>query len=127
MELPEDIRLIISAFARPYFKEFREYNRALRVHRLTSWPSLKAALMTNAEEVKAALLHYQLKELSFKCMKHIYLETWHSDDTAETQYLDKQEFKIATVCLYLAAKYEDPKYPYFDSYRRLILEKVALH
>lgn len=42
-------------------------------------------------------------------------------------YIDKNEFKIAVVCLYLSAKYEDPKYPYFDSYRRLILDKVAAH
>jgi hypothetical protein len=54
MEFPEDIRRIISEFSRPYFKE---YKRALRVHKLTEWPNLKAAL-TN--EVLAALLHYQL-------------------------------------------------------------------
>lgn len=40
------------------------------------------------------------------------------------QHLAKSEFKLACICLYLAAKYEDPKYPYFDSYRRLLLEKV---
>jgi hypothetical protein len=50
-----------------------------------------------------------------------------SSGTEKMQYLDRQEFKIATICLYLAAKYEDPKYPYFDSYRRLIIEKVSLH
>ena len=59
-----------------------------------------------------------------KVMEGIKLK---SSGTEKMQYLDKQEFKIATVCLYLAAKYEDPKYPYFDSYRRLILEKVAVH
>ena len=101
MEFPEDIRLIIWAFSRPYFKHFREYNRALRVHRLTSWPSLKTALMTNPEVVLHALLDYQLKELSFLCMRHVYLETWHSDDTAETQYLDKEEkFKESKENLY---------------------------
>jgi hypothetical protein len=61
------------------------------VHKLTSWPSLKAALMTNPEVVLHALLDYQLKELSFQCMRYVYLETWYSDDTAETQYLEKQE------------------------------------
>ena len=44
--------------------------------------------------------------------------------TEKLQHLAKQEFKLACICLYMAAKYEDPKYPYFDSYRRLIFEKV---
>jgi hypothetical protein len=101
MEFPEDIRLIIYEFSRPYFKQFREYKRALRVHNLTSWPSLKNALMTNPDKVLHALLDYQLKELSFRCMRHVYLETWHSDDTAETQYLDKEEkFKESKENLY---------------------------
>jgi hypothetical protein len=35
------------------------------------------------------------------------------------------EFIIATVCLYMAAKFEDPKYPYFESYRDLVIDKAT--
>lgn len=66
MEFPEDIRLIISAFSRPYFKHFREYKRALRVHNLTSWPKLKAALMTNPDMVLNALAKYEKAKLEYK-------------------------------------------------------------
>jgi len=32
------------------------------------------------------------------------------------QNLIKKEFKIAVVCLYMSAKFEDPKYPFFSCY-----------
>ena len=35
--------------------------------------------------------------------------------------LEGKEFKIAATCLYLAAKFEDPKYPYFKSYKDLLI------
>ena len=101
MEFPEDIRGIISAFSKPHFIHFREYNRALRVHHLSSWPALKHALMTNPEKVLISLLQYQLTELSFKCESYNYLESWYYDDTAETRYWEKEEkFKEAKENLY---------------------------
>lgn len=41
-----------------------------------------------------------------------------------SQYLQNEEFKIGVVCLYLAAKFEDQKYPFFNCYRRIVLEKT---
>ena len=101
MELPDDIRGIISAFSKPHFIHFREYNRALRVHHLSSWPSLKHALMTNPDKVLDALLQYQLTELSLTCARYNYCETWYCDDTIEAQMFEKSEkFKEAKENLY---------------------------
>lgn len=36
----------------------------------------------------------------------------------------KREFKVAAVCLFLAAKLEDPKYPYFDCFLKVLLDKT---
>ena len=33
------------------------------------------------------------------------------------EHLIKKEFKIAVVCLYMSAKFEDPKYPFFSCFR----------
>ncbi|TNV73212.1 hypothetical protein FGO68_gene1133 [Halteria grandinella] len=38
--------------------------------------------------------------------------------------IEGNEFKIAAICLYLSAKFEDPKYPYFECYKNLILDKT---
>jgi hypothetical protein len=35
-----------------------------------------------------------------------------------------KEFKLAAVCLYLTAKFEDPKYPYFKSYKNLLISET---
>jgi dTDP-4-dehydrorhamnose 3,5-epimerase-like enzyme len=35
-----------------------------------------------------------------------------------------KEAKIAAVCLYMASKFEDPKYPFFECYRKIWLEKT---
>ena len=35
-----------------------------------------------------------------------------------------KEFKIAAACLYLTAKFEDPKYPYFKSYKDLLVSET---
>ena len=40
------------------------------------------------------------------------------------QHLINREFKIAAVCLYMSAKFEDPKYPFFNCYRSLLLQKT---
>jgi len=66
MEFPEDVRLIISGFSKPYFKYFREYKQALRTHYIVHWPNLKYALMTNPEPVLAALLNYDNAKLEFE-------------------------------------------------------------
>lgn len=38
--------------------------------------------------------------------------------------ITKREFKMAAVCLYLAAKTEDAKYPFFECYKNLLLDKT---
>ncbi len=43
----------------------------------------------------------------------------------KTEGLNKREFKIAAVCLFMAAKLEDPKYPYFDCYVKVLLDKSS--
>ena len=59
MAFPDDILRIISDFSKPYFKYFREYNRALRLHGFMQWPQLKHALLTNAPLVLLALNRYE--------------------------------------------------------------------
>ena len=49
----------------------------------------------------------------------------HSTSRANQLGTQKKEFKIATACLYLAAKCEDPKYPYFECYKNLVLDKTV--
>jgi hypothetical protein len=55
MIFPDDILRIIREFSLPYFKYFREYNRALCLHRRRHWPELKRGLIQNPERVLCAL------------------------------------------------------------------------
>ena len=60
MELPDDVLQIVRAYAKPRFKYFREYNRALKVLRVyDGWDALKEKLQTDAEVVIPTLLSYQ--------------------------------------------------------------------
>ena len=38
--------------------------------------------------------------------------------------IHKEPFRLAAICLYLSAKYEDHKYPYFDCYKELLDAKT---
>jgi hypothetical protein len=67
MEFPPEILDLIRQFSRPYFVHFREYNRALRVHRKLHWPELKHALLTNNDGILDALFQFQWRELAYEC------------------------------------------------------------
>jgi hypothetical protein len=42
----------------------------------------------------------------------------------QLQQFQNKEAKIAAVCLYMASKFEDAKYPYFECYRKIWVEKT---
>ena len=58
MELPDDVLVLVRAYAKPYFKYFREYNRALHVLEKEEWEGLKNKLRTGGESVVPMLLLY---------------------------------------------------------------------
>jgi hypothetical protein len=55
MEFPPEILSIIREYSRPFFKYFKEYNRALRIHSYREWPKLKRALLRNPVDILRAL------------------------------------------------------------------------
>lgn len=113
MEFPEDIRGIISAFSRPYFKEFREYNRALRVHKLTDWPNLKAALMTNAEEVLGALLNYEKAKLEanqYEIEHNLWFQSYLDNHCVEEEERHQRSLESIRKKFDLATKREELHY-----------------
>jgi hypothetical protein len=58
MELPDDVLGLISAYSKPAFKYFREYNRALKVLEKEEWQGLKDKLRTDGDAVVPILLLY---------------------------------------------------------------------
>ena len=102
MEFPEDIRLIISQFSRPHFKLFREYNRALRVHHLSAWPSLKHALMTNPDKVLDALQKYEKAKIEaelYNLWFQKYLDNHSVEEERHLRSLEShtKKFKLSTM------------------------------
>lgn len=45
MELPEDVLRIISEYAKPWFKYYREYQVVLKSYDLRSWKELRESLI----------------------------------------------------------------------------------
>ena len=43
------------------------------------------------------------------------------------KHLIKKEFKIASACLFMCAKFEDPKYPFLFNYLELLLSLTETH
>ena len=58
MELPDDVLAIIRAFAKPCFKYFREYKRAVQVLGEKKWHPLKDKLQTNGDKIMPILIPY---------------------------------------------------------------------
>jgi hypothetical protein len=113
MEFPEDIRRIIYEFSRPYFKQFREYKRALRVHKLTSWPSLKKALMTNAEEVLGALTKYEKAKLEadqYEIAHNLWFQSYLDNHCVEEEERHQRSLESIRKKFDLATKREELHY-----------------
>lgn len=58
MELPDDVLMIVRAYARPVFKHYKEYNHALKVLGKKQWSKLKEKLQTESEVILPALYIY---------------------------------------------------------------------
>lgn len=58
MELPDDVIELISAFAKPRFKYFREYNHAVQVLGEKKCRALKDKLPTNGVKIVPILIPY---------------------------------------------------------------------
>jgi len=58
MELPEDVLMIVRAYAKPRFTYFREYNEITKLLG-REWPVLKEKLQTDPEPILSAVLDYQ--------------------------------------------------------------------
>ena len=58
MELPEDVLAIIRAYAKPWFKYFREYNMAVQVLGKNKWHPLKTKLQTHGDKIVPILMPY---------------------------------------------------------------------
>ena len=58
MELPDDVLGLVRAYAKPWFKYFKEYNYAMRVLGVKQWVVLKEKMHTNPETVLPALYVY---------------------------------------------------------------------
>jgi len=66
MEFPDDVLAIIRAFAKPYFKYFREYKKAVQVLGSNKWHPLKEKLLTNGDKIVPILLAYMEAYLETK-------------------------------------------------------------
>jgi hypothetical protein len=73
MELPDDVLAIVRAFAKPYFKYFREYNQALQVLGKNKWHPLKDKLLTHGEKIVPILLPYMDAYLETKMRRQALL------------------------------------------------------
>lgn len=73
MELPEDVLMIVRAFAKPCFKYFREYNQAVQVLGKNKWTPLKEKLLTDGEKIVPILLAYMDAYLETKMRRQALL------------------------------------------------------
>ena len=113
MELPDDIRGIISAFSKPHFIHFREYNRALRVHHLSSWPSLKHALMTNPDKVLDALEKYEKAKLEanqYEIQHNLWFQSYLDNHCVEEEERHQRSLESIRKKFDLATKREELHY-----------------
>ena len=58
MELPDDVLGLVRAYAKPWFKYFKDYNYAMRGLGVKQWVVLKEKMHTNPETVLPALYVY---------------------------------------------------------------------
>ena len=113
MEFPEDIRLIISAFSKPRFIHFREYNRALRVHHLSSWPALKHALMTNPDKVLISLEKYEKAKLEanqYETEHNLWFQSYLDNHCVEEEERHQRSLESIRKKFDLATKREELYY-----------------
>jgi len=76
MELPDDVLLLIRAYAKPAFKHFREYNRALHVLKRYQWKELKDKLRTHGDALVPTLLLYLDARIEVQKAKDKHVLYW---------------------------------------------------
>ena len=113
MEFPEDILRIIYAFSRPSFKYFREYNRALRLHHITNWPSLKYALISFPDKVLNAIHEYEkafLQANQYEIQHNLWFQHYLDNHCVEEEERHKRSLESIRKKFALATKREELHY-----------------
>lgn len=88
MELPDDVLRLICEYARPCFKYFREYKRALRICAFQEWPALRDALQTKPEKVLPCIYAHEKAQTAWL---QAYHEIPNDAEKIRTGYYRKKD------------------------------------
>lgn len=120
MELPDDVLAIVRDYSRPVFKDYKVYNKALKVLGVYGgWDTLKEKLQADTEGLIPALLVYQNSFLARKnaekeysdFMLDIYIN--HGIPIPVEFKMDEQE--RLSKCVRVARRIEDFSFDFLKS------------